>query len=77
MHRSPRCGARNRSGKPCQCPAMPNGRCYLHGGPNPGSPKGRAAYNFGHGRWTSEAVAERRKLSALLRESRKLMREIR
>ena len=29
---APRCGARNRRGKPCQCPAMPNGRCCLHGG---------------------------------------------
>ena len=27
-----RCGAKNRQGKPCRCPAMQNGRCRLHGG---------------------------------------------
>jgi hypothetical protein len=32
MHRSPRCGARTRSGRPCRSPAMPNGRCRMHGG---------------------------------------------
>src|SRR5215510_14897946 len=31
---APRCGARakTRGGKPCRAPAMPNGRCRLHGG---------------------------------------------
>ena len=27
-----RCGARTRQQKPCQCPAMRNGRCRMHGG---------------------------------------------
>lgn len=27
-----RCGARTRSGQPCQSRAMPNGRCRMHGG---------------------------------------------
>lgn len=32
-----RCGARcKRSGKPCQSPAMPNGRCRMHGGKSTG-----------------------------------------
>lgn len=26
-----RCGARTRGGTSCQCPAMKNGRCKLHG----------------------------------------------
>src|SRR5262245_21019477 len=30
--RAPRCGARTRAGCPCRQPAMPNGRCRLHGG---------------------------------------------
>jgi len=30
--RAPRCGAKNRRGLPCQCPAMANGRCRIHGG---------------------------------------------
>jgi len=30
--RAPRCHARTRAGCPCRQPAMPNGRCRLHGG---------------------------------------------
>ncbi|MGH6962647.1 MAG: HGGxSTG domain-containing protein, partial [Dongiaceae bacterium] len=29
---APRCGARTRCGGECRQPAMPNGRCRLHGG---------------------------------------------
>jgi hypothetical protein len=29
---SPRCGAKTRRRTPCQGPAMPNGRCRMHGG---------------------------------------------
>src|SRR3954469_8729924 len=36
----PRCGARTRSRRSCQAPAMPNGRCRMHGGTSPGAPKG-------------------------------------
>ena len=39
MHLSPRCGARTRSRNSCQSPAMPNGRCRMHGGMSPGAPK--------------------------------------
>src|SRR3954466_1529332 len=39
MHLSPRCGAKTRSGRPCHSPAMPNGRCRMHGGASPGAPK--------------------------------------
>src|SRR5579884_2694240 len=40
--KAPRCGAKTRSGTPCQCPAMRNRRrCKLHGGKSTG--------------WTSEA----------------------
>ncbi|WJR78788.1 HGGxSTG domain-containing protein [Bradyrhizobium sp. NP1] len=50
VHRAKRCGAITRSGKPCQSPAMANGRCRMHGGPSPGAPKGnRNAYK--HGRY--------------------------
>lgn len=34
------CGAKTRSGQPCKKPALENGRCKLHGGMNPGAPKG-------------------------------------
>jgi uncharacterized protein YjcR len=58
-------GARTRSGKPCQSPSMANGRCRMHGGPSPGAPKGnRNAYK--HGRYSAEAIKNRRELSAML-----------
>jgi hypothetical protein len=40
MHLSSRCRAKTRSGNPCRSPAMPNGRCRMHGGPSPGAAKG-------------------------------------
>jgi hypothetical protein len=33
---APRCGARTRTGAPCRSPAMPNGRCRMHGGKSTG-----------------------------------------
>ena len=32
----PRCGAMTRAGAPCRSPAMPNGRCRMHGGTSTG-----------------------------------------
>jgi uncharacterized protein YjcR len=53
----------------CQAPAMPNGRCRLHGGKSTGAPKGnRNALK--HGRYSAEAVALRRALVELMREAR-------
>ena len=55
-------------------PAMPNGRCRMHGGASPGAPKGnRNAYK--HGRYTAEAIKRRRELAALLRAMRALSAE--
>ena len=71
MHRAKRCGARTRSGKPCQSPAMANGRCRMHGGPSPGAPKGNRNA-FKHGRYTAEEIARRREISALIRVARSL-----
>ncbi len=34
---APRCGARRRDGGSCQGPAMPNGRCRIHGGLSTGA----------------------------------------
>ena len=44
-HASPRCGAKTRAGCSCRQPAMPNGRCRLHGGRSTGprTEAGRAA----------------------------------
>ncbi|WGD56882.1 HGGxSTG domain-containing protein [Bradyrhizobium sp. CB1650] len=71
MQRAKRCGAQTRSGKPCRSPAMPNGRCRMHGGPSPGAPKGNQNA-FKHGRFTREAISRRREISALIRIARAL-----
>jgi hypothetical protein len=74
MHLSPRCGARTRSRSPCQSPAMPNGRCRMHGGKSPGAPKGnRNALKDGH--YTAEATARRREIASLLRSMRRHAKE--
>ena len=73
MHLSPRCGARTRGRTTCQSPAMPNGRCRMHGGRSPGAPKGnRRAVKAG--RYTAETKARRREIAALLRNMRALIR---
>ena len=75
MHLSPSCRARTRAGTPCQSPAMRNGRCRMHGGKAPGAPKGNRNA-FKHGRYSSEAIAERRAFAALLREMRDLVEQV-
>ncbi|MBC7497410.1 MAG: hypothetical protein H7243_09650 [Sphingomonadaceae bacterium] len=66
MHLSARCGARTRRASPCQSPAMPNGRCRMHGGKSPGAPAGnRRAYKHGlYGRAMREVRAMVRLLAA-------------
>jgi hypothetical protein len=71
MHLSPRCGARTRRGSQCQSPAMPNGRCRMHGGKSPGAPKGNKNA-LKHGRYTAEAIAKRREVAVLLRTMKAL-----
>jgi hypothetical protein len=73
MHLSKRCGARTRSGSRCRSPAMPNGRCRLHGGLSPGAPKGNINA-FKHGRYTADAIENRREIAVLLRAMKTLAR---
>ncbi|WP_283845389.1 HGGxSTG domain-containing protein [Bradyrhizobium cenepequi] len=61
MHRAKRCGARTRSKKPCQSPAMANGGCRMHDGASLGAPKGNQNA-FKHGRYTAAAIARRREI---------------
>jgi hypothetical protein len=70
---SPRCGVRTRSATPCKSPAMANARCQFHGGKAPGAPKGNKNA-LKHGLYSAEVVAHRRKVGALLRAARNLMR---
>jgi hypothetical protein len=52
-----RCGAKTRSGRPCQAPAVAGrARCRMHGGAKgSGGPRGRRNGNYKHGRYTAEA----------------------
>jgi hypothetical protein len=77
MLSSQRCGAKTRSGKPCRSPAVSGKRrCRMHGGaPGSGAPRGNKNA-LKHGRYTREAIEERRQLQCLLRRSRKLIQSI-
>jgi hypothetical protein len=70
---APRCGAHSKgTGRPCNAPAMPNGRCRMHGGKSTGprTPEGlersRKA-NWKHGGYSADAIADRRKAAEALR----------
>ena len=62
------CGARTRSGRPCQQPRVTGRpRCRLHGGaPGSGAPTGERNGRYQHGHYTKEAKAERRWIRSLL-----------
>src|SRR5215207_1589781 len=74
-----RCGARRkRDGKPCCQPAMPNGRCRVHGGlsTGPRTPEGlerSRKSDWKHGYYSAKAKAERRQSRATLASLRELM----
>ena len=77
MRTSPRCGAKTHAGTPCLAPAIcGKTRCHMHGGAaGSGAPKGnRNALK--HGLYTSEALADRKALSALIRHARKFAQSI-
>jgi uncharacterized protein YjcR len=77
MLSSQRCGARTRSGKPCRSPAVGGKkRCRMHGGaPRSGAPRGNKNA-LKHGLFAGLAVAQRRRLRELLRQSRNLISKI-
>jgi hypothetical protein len=69
-----RCGARTRGGGICERSPVPGKRrCRRHGGaPGHGAPKGNRNAET-HGLRTREFLAERRWVTALLREGRRLV----
>jgi hypothetical protein len=77
MQASPRCGAKIRSGGPCHSPAVHGKkRCRMHGGtPGSGAQKGNQNARR-HGLFTSDAIAERKQIRALLGEARRLLQEM-
>jgi len=77
MLASPRCGAKTRSGGACRAPAVHSKtRCRMHGGAQ-GSGAPRANRNARkHGLFTGDAIAERRRIQAVLGDARKLLEEM-
>lgn len=77
MRASPRCGAKTRAGGACRSPAMRGRkRCRMHGGAK-GSGAPRANRNARkHGLFTRDAIAERRRIQAVLGEARRLLEEM-
>jgi hypothetical protein len=63
------CGAKTRVGGSCRQPAMPNGRCRLHGGK---SLSGAAHGRFKHGFYTKESIAMRKYYRRLLEAAREM-----
>jgi len=77
MLASPRCGAKIRSGGSCRSPTVRGRRrCRMHGGaPESGAPRGNQNARQ-HGLFTREAIAERRRIQAVLGEARNLLQEM-
>jgi hypothetical protein len=77
MLSSSRCGARTRSGRPCQSPAVHGKmRCRMHGGaPGSGAPK-QNQNALKHGVFTKEAIEERKYARASIGQARKLLQDI-
>ena len=77
FQKSPRCTAKSkRTGQRCGSPAE-RGKCVcrFHGA-RAGGPSGKAHGQYKHGRYTKEAIATRKYVSALLSASRKHMQTI-
>jgi len=79
--RAPRCGAMTRRGTSCQCPAMRNGRCRIHGGLSTGPKTAEGIERIRravtkHGRYSQAAKDERRQLKRLLADCRATLAEI-
>jgi hypothetical protein len=74
MLASPRCGAKIRSGGLCRSPAVcGRKRCRMHGGaPGSGPPRGNHNARK-HGLFTRDAIAERKRIQALLGDARRFL----
>ena len=77
FQKAPRCHATSkRTGKRCKAPAVRGWTvCRFHGARG-GGPKGKRNGQYRHGRYTQEAIAERRWVSALLHQVREALAEI-
>jgi hypothetical protein len=70
------CGARTRSGNPCRSPAVRGKRrCRMHGGAAGSGAPMRNKNALRHGHYSAEAIAQRRELAELIRQSRATLAE--
>ena len=74
MASSPRCGAKTRSGAPCQAPAVAGkARCRMHGGTKgSGAPQGNQNA-LKHGLYTRESLELQKHIRDLMRDSKELL----
>lgn len=75
---APRCRAKTRIGGSCQQPAMPNGRCRMHGGASTGPRTAEGlerirAARTKHGLRTAEMEAMRQMMRVLREEQRRVL----
>jgi hypothetical protein len=76
-----RCGAKRRDSGSCQQPAMPNGRCRLHGGKSTGPAtaegleRSRKA-NWKHGHYSAKAKQERLEAKMEMSTLRDVLRKL-
>ncbi|MGA2117316.1 MAG: HGGxSTG domain-containing protein [Bryobacteraceae bacterium] len=76
--RAARCGAKTRRGTPCQCPAMGNGRCRLHGGLSTGPKTAEGIERIRravtkHGNYSKRTKAEKAEYRELLQSCREML----
>ena len=77
MHLSPRCGARTRAGGACRAPAVGGrARCRMHGGARGSGGQAGNRNAWKHGIYGRAAIAERRRVNAMLAEGWRTLREI-
>ena len=81
ISKAARCGAKTRRGTRCQCPAMANGRCRLHGGLSTGPKTAEGIERIRraltkHGRYSLQAKAERAAYRNLLVTCRDLLASV-
>jgi hypothetical protein len=77
MQRAKRCHARcKRTKLPCKAPVVTGWSvCRMHGAGG-GAPEGKANGNYRHGGRTKEVIEMKRSLSALVRETRRLVAKL-
>jgi len=74
MHQCKKCLAKTRKDSLCQAPAMPNGRCRMHGGKSTGVKGNKNALK--HGFYTAYALVERQIMRELIRKHEAFTQEI-